>query len=273
MIHIKAQAQVFSVCFRKSNEGVTRVYAKRCKISGFSAGSRRNMCRYLRSSVAEYKSFGTLTYPASDTVKYDFKRDFKVFCDRVRREFCSVDGNIFSMFWFVEFTKLGTPHLHFYCNQFIPHEWLSRNWASVCSLDNQEHETAGTSIQSLPKGRDFFVKYASKYAWKQEQKDLPPLYENEKIGRWWGVVGLRQVVAAATRVEPWEYVGFAVVDLVESVRKCGAKLIFDDFGAEVYYFQDRSQFEQFLLRLNDVNKVLLQAEQIEASRLYRKRRG
>lgn len=163
------------------------------------------MGRYLRSCVAEYRVMGCLTYPRNwEEHAPRLKSHLRAFLERVRRAgITGRDGRPFSIFWFVEFQARGAPHIHFFCTHRIEHRWLARAWSQVVTHGkDQAHLAAGTSIERIRAGRDGTCSYARKYARKQEQKQLPPLLENSGMGRWWGIFGCREVVAATTRIDP-----------------------------------------------------------------------
>jgi len=53
-------------------------------------------------------------------------------------------------------------------------------------------------MERIRSGRRGICSYASKYAAKMEQKDVPPEFSN--VGRFWGISGCRARVAASTAV-------------------------------------------------------------------------
>lgn len=265
-VYLKFQGGVFSLCRRFNCEG--REYGKRGDVSVFSSGSRRRMLKYLRSSVARYWAIGTLTYP-SEFDASDFVSHWRSFVERWRRVYGADDNN--SLFWFVEFQGNGQPHIHFYTNHFIEKGWLACAWASVVKSGNADHYKAGTSIEKF-RSEGAVVSYAAKYAAKSEQKTVPPLYADKKGFRWWGVVGQRSVVSAAIKVDDLEYVYFDLCELVKTVSKLKSKVLFSDFGATVWAIESRSDYFMIYKAFKRANKVLLQAEQKERSRIYSERR-
>jgi hypothetical protein len=167
----------------------------------FSAGSAMRMRRYLRECMAEYKIMLTLTYPGfypsnGKAVKEHLRR----FLQELRREYIrrhSDDGR-HSSFWFLEFQQRGAPHFHIFCTWSPSKEWVSRRWYDIVHSEDIRHFHAGTRVEVLRSGRAGSISYASKYANKQYQKEVPENYEN--VGRFWGIYGRRSVMAAATFV-------------------------------------------------------------------------
>ena len=147
------------------------------------------------------------------------------------------------MFWFLEFTTRGVPHIHFFANQFIPKEWLAKAWAGVVDSDDPKHAVAGASISGWKSGKNGIATYAAKYASKPEQKD-PGAY-GVGVGRYWGIVGCRLVVAADTLVAPSTELGVEVCEeaiqritriLAVTERAKGAKMILDRGDSILVYF-------------------------------------
>ena len=185
----------------------------RGKITEFSEGSGRRMRAYLRTCTAEYKVFGTLTYPVGLSLTGpEIKRHLHVFKQSVKR-YC--DNSAFSLFWFLEFTQSGVPHFHFFCTDFLPKEWLARRWYEIVGTEDLRHRQAGTRIEGFKRGRDGTIAYASKYAAKQYQKMIPE--GAESMGRFWGVCGLRTVVAADTFVSSRLLKVKAISERVETI--------------------------------------------------------
>lgn len=174
--------------------------ARRGVVGDFSASSRRRMLVHLKECAAVYVSLGTLTYPADFADAGNHKKHIRAFAERCKRKFWNDTG--FSLFWFLEFTKKGIPHYHFFANRFLGKLWLGRAWYAVVGTARPEHLLAGTRIEFLTRGEKGARSYAAKYASKFQQKELSNLPishgQNEKTaqGRWWGVIGDRSVVAA-----------------------------------------------------------------------------
>lgn len=190
-------------------------------INRFSASAGRRMRRYLRECVAEYKYMVTLTYPFTfPTNGPETKEHLRRFLQELKREHerrGTVSGyEAFSCFWFMEFQERGAPHYHLFTTWCPPRNWVSRRWYEICGTDDERHLLAGTRCEKLLRGRSGTISYASKYACKQEQKDVPEGFED--VGRFWGVVGMKVVVSAATVVRDCDNLDSNVIRAKNSLR-------------------------------------------------------
>jgi len=161
----------------------------RSKIRKFSIRSAARMRRYLRCCDAKYSIMGTLTYPA------EFPRSgrvckghFRAFAERCRRYYRKSGKDGWSIFWFIEFQQRGAPHFHFFATHEIPRDLLAVWWYDIVDSQDRKHLLAGTRIEYLRNGRSGAIAYASKYAAKMEQKEVPLGFED--VGRFWGAIGL-----------------------------------------------------------------------------------
>lgn len=273
---IKAQARRVSVCYKRGSHGNVegRIYSKRDVVSNFSECSRRRMLQYLQSCKAGYFSIGTLTYPQMphEEVREQYRADWRAFAERLKRLFTGDKG--FSCFWFLEFQTNGRPHFHFFANRFIEYGWIAAAWYQVVGSGCAEHAKAGTSITGFRSGKRGFCKYAAKYSAKREQKEMPDVYKDSKsTGRWWGIVGSREVVSAAIRVDELEYFDFDIFELRKKCDLLASKVVYDDFGVRVYHFDDDASFYSVFRGIKRACKMLQQAEQANRARIYRERRG
>jgi hypothetical protein len=118
-----------------------------------------------------------------------------------KREYIRQNGDdgTYSAFWFLEFQARGAPHFHIFCTWSPNKEWVAKTWYFIVGSEDDRHLRAGTRVEFIRSGRAGTISYASKYAAKQEQKDVPSDYEN--VGRFWGVYGRRAVVSASTWVD------------------------------------------------------------------------
>ena len=166
----------------------------RGNIVEFSARAASRMRRYLRTCQAEYRTMLTLTYPGVHPSNgRAVKEHLRQFQQRLRRYVRgSQDG--FSLFWFLEFQERGAPHIHAFCTHEIPFEQVARLWYEVVGSDDIRHLHAGTRIERIRSGRYGTCSYATKYAAKHCQKDVP--VEFADVGRFWGVYGERRCMAA-----------------------------------------------------------------------------
>ena len=173
--------------------------AVRGLVGGFSPRSASRLRDYLWSSVSDYRSLITLTYPAdSDAGRDDAtsKRHLANWFKRLRRELGGSESGRWkwtSWCWFREYTRRGTIHYHIFGTCYVDRHWLSRSWWEACGRISDAHLRSGTNVCSFGEGeasRRWAAKYAWKYAFKREQKGLPPGLAG--AGRWWGVVGCRK---------------------------------------------------------------------------------
>ena len=174
-------------------------------ISGFTPSTGTRMRRYLRECMAEYREMVTLTYPGFFTTNgKETKEHLRRFLQEVKREYRRNHGDdgMFSAFWFLEFQTRGAPHYHIFLTWAPSKQWVSSTWYRIVNSEDVRHLHAGTRTEYLHSGRGGTISYASKYAAKQEQKDVPENFEN--VGRFWGVHGRRSVMSASTFVETSE---------------------------------------------------------------------
>lgn len=170
----------------------------------FSAGSGIRMRRYLRECRSEYGYMVTLTYPyeypCNGTETKDHLRRFLQELQRsdARRSEKTASEATHSAFWFLEFQNRGAPHYHIFTNRPVDKHWCSRIWYNIVNSEDIRHLHAGTRCETLARGRAGTISYASKYAAKAEQKEVPAGFE--KVGRFWGVYGCRITVSADTFV-------------------------------------------------------------------------
>lgn len=172
-------------------------------IIGFSERSGSRMRRYLRCCVSDYRVLITLTYPDEyPTDGRKVKKHLKCFLQWLKRQ---SGGDGFSAFWFLEFQARGAPHIHIFATDWIGYQLVARSWYDIVGSGDERHYRAGTRVEELRSGRRGMCKYASKYAAKQDQKGVPSGYEN--VGRFWGVCGNRETMAASI---------FVPVDLIDN---------------------------------------------------------
>ena len=193
-------------------------------VVGFSGGSGIRMRRYLRECKADYGYMVTLTYPGeypSDGITT--KNHLRRFLQELQRETVrsgKETAQPFSAFWFLEFQGRGAPHYHIFTNTPVNKAWASKRWYDIVGSEDIRHLHAGTRCEKLAKGRAGTISYASKYAAKMEQKLTPKGFEN--VGRFWGVYGMRNTLAADTFVSKadagYSNVAQAVRNLIKFVN-------------------------------------------------------
>ena len=188
---------------RECYRGVPRIFTQsvRGSVAEFSEGSARRMRTYLRTCKAEYTHLVTLTYPGSYPCDGAIcKNHLRRFLQELKRDAYRLgdDTSVFSLFWFLEFQDRGAPHFHILSTRFFNYRWIAKVWYEIVNSEDSRHLEAGTRIEKLRLGRSGISSYAAKYANKQAQKLVPEGYE--KVGRFWGVVGYKSTVSAATFV-------------------------------------------------------------------------
>ena len=173
----------------------------RSNIAAFSSSSGRRMRAFLRECVPEYRVMVTLTYPASfpldgRVTKEHLRRFVQELKRDAERKYSGIDLKKWSCFWFMEFQRRGAVHFHLFVTCSYPKQWIAETWYRIVGSDDIRHKHAGTRIEKLRAGRKGTISYASKYAAKQAQKEIPDFLKN--TGRFWGVSGCKWRVSAAT---------------------------------------------------------------------------
>lgn len=242
-------------------------FSTRKDIEEFSPRSAARMRRYLRTCVAEYRTFITLTYPSwAGADGRRAKRDLCVFLKRLRRRVESerTDFIRYSSFWFAEFQSNGTIHFHIFSTDRFPKEWIAQSWYEICGTEDQRHLRAGTRIESVRSGKKGICAYASKYAAKITQKRVPERFG--WIGRFWGVSGCRITVSADTYVPTLTAKQPAVKKELKSLENAIEEFIFqgkmrlivDRDGVRCWYIKEKwieSMIEQRIMRLSQAISV------------------
>lgn len=181
-------------------DGVINNLAGRGEIQVFSESSIKRMRRYLRETTAKYTNMVTLTYPDGfglngNTAKNDLRR----FCQELRRKRIAKNPK-WSAFWFMEFTASGRIHFHIFTTDFYDYRWIAGTWFRIVGSGNEDHLRAGTRIEKIRLGRNGIASYAAKYANKLAQKQVPENFG--WVGRFWGVYGYKERMAASTFFSP-----------------------------------------------------------------------
>jgi hypothetical protein len=129
-----------------------------------------------------------------------FKRHIAAFRKRLNRFLAQARIYHWSALWWLEFQARGAPHLHliiFDCE--MPREliirarrWVGRAWSQIVGNPDEEegkkHSRAGTQVARM---RTKHFGYASKYASKMQQKEVPEEFKG--VGRFWGVWNYKAV--------------------------------------------------------------------------------
>jgi hypothetical protein len=88
--------------------------------------------------------------------------------------------------WFLEFQGRGAPHFHIFLDGPVDKKEVARKWYDLVASGDERHLRAGTRIETLREGHAAAA-YASKYASKAEQKEVPDGFS--EVGRFWGTFG------------------------------------------------------------------------------------
>ena len=202
-VHLRLTGDVLTYAFR-SEYAQKSVPSPRGVVSAFTERSASRMSRYLRSCEARYRVLVTLTYPG-ETQRDGAsgwgrsKEHLKAFGLRCQRALPPGERDSFSLFWVLEWQARGVPHFHLFCTHEFLAGWVADAWYHVVGSGDIRHFRAGTRVERIRGERNDCIRYARKYAAKRDQKKLPNVFENQEgFGRWWGVVGSRKVVVAAT---------------------------------------------------------------------------
>jgi len=183
------------------------------KINTMSRQSRMRLAHIVANCSTSFCSMLTLTYGdyTFPTDGREVKRQLNIFLNRVRTRFgCEY-------LWFVEFTKRDHPHVHMLLT-IVPNQfdriWFGENWSKI-SVYDAYHRAVKQAAKEGYSLEEYFVnmdvlsecaksfrfhknpknwqkmrtfdgatRYALKYAYKAEQKQVPPNFRN--IGRFWG---------------------------------------------------------------------------------------
>lgn len=170
-------------------------FSDRKQVQAFSESSATRMRRYLRSASSEYTHFITLTYPHG--CGYDgvvCKEHLRRFMQQLKRKSVGVS---WSAFWFMEFQERGSIHFHIFTTEFFGKTWVAETWYRICGTEDDRHLHAGTRIELFKSGRHGVCSYATKYAAKQTQKEIPESFG--WAGRFWGVSGVRTTKEATLK--------------------------------------------------------------------------
>lgn len=198
--------------------------SQRGVISSFSEKSAKRMSDYLSSCVAPYRFMGTLTVREWENDGRAFKASMEKYFNwklgfMQRQRNASVYGgespNKASIFWFLEFQARGAPHLHYFYTDYLPWFDCANRWAEA--VRQPEIVKSCSKFEKIRAGRRGVISYARKYAAKQDQKLVPENYDN--VGRFWGIRGMRDTLAAATTIRTERALAFLRNELYEKVQE------------------------------------------------------
>jgi hypothetical protein len=153
-------------------------------ITEFRPAAANRLRRYIDNFFLDFTNMITLTYgevwPNDGRV---VKAQMNAFFERLRRSGWLQDN---CLVWWLEFQSRGAPHIHM-----VGTAWLSKSWIS-----SAWHEVSGAPLETATRVEqlrcaDAAGSYASKYAAKSDQKEVPAEFTN--VGRFWGCRGARPV--------------------------------------------------------------------------------
>lgn len=174
----------------------------RSEITKLSDASRRRLISSARN-IPNLTTMITFTFPHEDYAihsngNFMYDGEFVKNCCRKLRQALVYRG--LYGFWFLEFQKRGAPHFHFIVSGAMqPSEVskLKRTWHRMVGSSCPHHLERGVKYEILRK-QSAAGSYAAKYSSKDEQKTVPPRYQN--VGRFWGLFGKNPASAEPTKV-------------------------------------------------------------------------
>lgn len=194
VVYFKTDAVVKDMAGYRS--GKAPESSRRGEVFEFSYKSRKRLAFWAANTSVEFVSMLTLTYHPSFAPKTGAgaKVHLNAFLTRTRRMFPG-----FQYLWFFEFTKRGIPHFHVLANVLPPGRLtvnkrgalhsikanfdMSRTWARLVGAEGSKMDVASVSWEKF-RSRDGAARYATKYAYKMEQKVVPETLKD--VGRFWG---------------------------------------------------------------------------------------
>lgn len=173
---------------------------RREKISEMSKKSLIRLMFTMQCTQVEFSSMLTLTYPNIYPKDGQLvKKDINAVAQKLRRL-------EWSYVWFLEFQKRGAPHIHFLVTQDVITPYIRAEfglfWTDRIAKQEWFQERIKTEDEYMStvlkmakfnchektfqplREKDGAKRYATAYAAKEKQKDVPKLYKN--VGRFWG---------------------------------------------------------------------------------------
>lgn len=154
------------------------------------------MAFYANNTDVNFHSMFTLTYKTelAPLSGKELKKNLNAFLSWLR----SVHHG-FEYLWFLEFTRAGTPHVHILANVKVPEPLirtrrgsiqnmlktaeLSKRWSAITGNSGSAMDRVSVSWEQV-RTKNGAARYATKYAYKTEQKQVPPTFQD--VGRFWG---------------------------------------------------------------------------------------
>jgi hypothetical protein len=160
-----------------------RKQAKRGKIQGFTAKSRKRMMIMMsKTDQNKLPIFVTLTYPAIFPQAKETKGHLGAFIKRLKRKY----GNNIGYVWKLEKQKRGAPHYHLFIwgiKERSIISFITDSWYEIVKSGDPKHALAGTQVQQMLY-KHGLMKYCSKYLAKIDKQ-----FDTEEMGRIWGKGG------------------------------------------------------------------------------------
>ena len=160
---------------------------KRGDIMNLSKASRKRLAFVANNTQVTFRTMITLTYPGEYT---NDGEEVKAHLHKFL-VWCAYQFDNPSYLWFLEFQKRGAPHIHILLDialstieerREVVYNAVRREWYKVVDSGDPKHLAAGTRVEHIRKP-DGAARYCLKYAYKCEQKAVPPAYRN--VGRFW----------------------------------------------------------------------------------------
>lgn len=187
----------------------------RVAITGFSARSRRQLLRHLRSidreqAPADEWAFVTLTYHREGVTARESKSDLRKLVKRMERRFKGVAG-----FWKIEPQERGTPHHHLLLriesseDREAVRAFFVEHWHAIADPNSPEHLRClqFRAFSREHERRDFFQRldswdhiegYVGKYMGKLVSSEQRALWKFP--GRFWGIIAKARLPVSVVRV-------------------------------------------------------------------------
>jgi len=182
---------------------------KRGAVTALSRQAMSRMKLHFRNAPeAAHKAILTLTYPSQYTTEgKEVKRHLDLMKRWLKRHGVTAGS------WFLEFQARGAPHFHCYLSGYPSGgvKAVSQAWFNIVGSGDEKHlawhegKLSGRPCLEWFRVPHAASAYATKYATKQEQKDVPAEYQN--VGRFWGCWGKSRPV--------WTYVSRSGRDQLE----------------------------------------------------------
>jgi hypothetical protein len=173
---------------------------KRGSVTNLSRQAMSRMKLHFRNAPeSAHKAILTLTYPeVFPTEGAEVKRHLDLMKRWLKRSGVAAGS------WFLEFQSRGAPHFHCYLSGYPSGgvRAVANAWFNIVGSGDEKHllwhegKLSGRSCLEWFRSPHAASAYATKYATKQEQKDVPPEYQN--VGRFWGCWGKSRPV--------WNYI-------------------------------------------------------------------